>query len=184
MLVHANFSFLKPPLFLVVHWCPNKGQIPACPGQHAEDITFSWNLAAITQSAQLCYCQTHDSTTSSSLCPCPTAPSVEQDWCCTAKGKWAHSPPHPRCCTRQPPLCCGVTSPSAAQIISGQNGNVVWECDARWRQSQSEQKRPEDTSAVGAFWSEIFKETFHCEYIHFSLASHLCTHCIGIWLKH
>lgn len=142
MLVHANFSFLKPPLFLVVRWCSNKGQIPACPGQHAEDITFSWDLAAITQSAQLCYCQTRDSTTSSSLCPCPTAPSVEQDWCCTAKGKWAHSPPHPRCCTRQPPLCCGSDKP----IRSTNYFRSKWECGLGMRcQTEAEPKRAEET---------------------------------------
>ena len=168
MLIHANFSFLKHPLFLVVHWSSNKGQIPACPGQHAEDIKFSWDLAAITQSAQLCYCQTRDSTTSNSLCPCPAAPNVEQDWCCTAKGKWAHSPPRPGRCAHQPPQPCGNDKP----IRSTNYFRSKWECDPRWRQSQSEQKRPEDTWAVGAFWSEIFKETFHCEYVHFSLLTY------------
>lgn len=39
------FLFLKKkhPLFLVVHWSSNKGQIPGCSGQHAEDTKFSWD---------------------------------------------------------------------------------------------------------------------------------------------
>lgn len=151
------FSFLKHPLFLVVHWSSNKGQMPACPGQHAEDMKFSWDLAAVTQSTQLCYCQAPDSTTSSSLCPCPTAPNAEQDWWCTAKGKRAHSPPHP--------WRCGNDKP----IHTTNYFRSKWECDPRWRQRQSKRTRPEDTSALRAFWSDIFEESFHCKYVRFSL---------------
>lgn len=40
------FSFSKHPLFLIVHWSSNKGQIPACPGQHAEDIKLKLGFSS------------------------------------------------------------------------------------------------------------------------------------------
>lgn len=55
-----------------------------------------------------------------------------------------------------------MTSPSTAQIISGQNWNVILD-----QAEPRVQKRPKDTSAVATFWSEIFEESFHCKYVHF-----------------
>lgn len=43
MPIFLFFFFKKHPLFLVVHWSSNKGQIPGCSGQHAEDTKFSWD---------------------------------------------------------------------------------------------------------------------------------------------
>ena len=54
--------------------------------------------------------------------------------------------PAPRHCGNAKPIC------STNYVTS------EWEYDPGRRQSQSEQKRPEDTSAVGAFWFEIFRD--------------------------
>jgi len=117
-LVYAKFSFLKHPLFLVHHhWSSRKGQIPACPRQHTQGIKFSRDLAAITQSAHLCY--------KAGFARVPQLQLCSRTEAAQPRRKWAHSHPHPWCSACQPLKVVGMTSQSTAQIISGQNGNTI-----------------------------------------------------------
>lgn len=145
----AIFPLLKHPLFLFVHSSSNKGQTPACPGQHTEDLNFSRDFQL---SRKALSCTTARLVTPQHSARFAHVPELQM-WSKTPATQPRGSEWNP---LHAPALCAPAPQHSGGNDKSIHYTNYFrskWECDPRWRQRQSEQKRPEDTSAISEFWS-------------------------------
>lgn len=148
-LVCGNFSLSKAPIVSFVHWSSNKGQTPACPGQHTEDLNFSRDFQL---SRKALSCTTARLVTPQHSARFAHVPQLQM---------WSRTPAAQRRGSEWNPLHTLVPCASAPQHGHGNDKSICytnyfrskWECDPKWWQSRSEKKRPEDTSAVSEFWS-------------------------------
>lgn len=110
--------FLKHLLFLFVHWSSNKGQAPACPGQHTEDLNFSRDFQLPCKALSCTAARLVTAQHSVRFAHVPQLQMWSRTQAAQPRGR-EQNPLHTHSTAVQ------MTSPSATQIISRQNGNVI-----------------------------------------------------------